>query len=124
MSRDSGHGSHIPHKIHVRMFPQATTRDLKQLIIPEYHMGVYHKVGYNANGRTSIFDVSHDYVKNVVPERKQCFSIRCHISDIDIDKLSFKNPSQDKLSPATPSNAPLCIRYSRCYIRFHKWFEL
>ena len=32
---------------------------LKQLIIPEYHMGVYHKGGRNANDRTSKFDVSH-----------------------------------------------------------------
>ena len=38
---------------------------LKQLIIPEYHMGVYHKEGSNTNGRTSIFDVSNDYVKRL-----------------------------------------------------------
>ena len=44
------------------------------------------------------------------------FSSRCHISDIEIDKLLFKNPSQDKLSTATPFQAPLCIRYSRCAI--------
>ena len=44
---------------------------LKQLIIPEYPMGVYHKGGSNANGRNSIFDISHDYVKKVVPERKR-----------------------------------------------------
>ena len=35
-------------------------------------MEVYHKGGSNANGRTSIFNVNHDYVKKVVPERKQC----------------------------------------------------
>ena len=29
---------------------------LKQLIISEYHMGVYHKGGSNSNGKTSIFD--------------------------------------------------------------------
>ena len=59
---------------------------LKQLIIPEYHTGVYHKGSSNANGRTSIFDVSNDYVKKVVPERKQCFfSSKCHISDMDND---------------------------------------
>ena len=44
-------------------------RILKQLSIPEYYMGVYHKGGSNANGRTSILDASHDYVKKVVPER-------------------------------------------------------
>ena len=78
---------------------------LKQTIIQEYHTGVYQKGGSNANGRTLIFDVSHDYVKKVVPERKQCFSSKCHISDIDIDKISFKNPGKDMLSPATPSKA-------------------
>ena len=47
---------------------------LKQLIIPEYHMGVYQKGGSNANGRTWIFDISHDCVRKVVPEKiKQCF---------------------------------------------------
>ena len=91
---------------------------LKQLIIPEYHMGVYLKGGSNANGRTSIFVVSHDYVKAVVSERKH-FSSKCHNSDIDIDKSSLQNPSQDKLSPATPSQVSLCIRYSRYCIRFH-----
>ena len=73
---------------------------LKQLIIPEYHTGVNHKGGSNANGRISIFDVSHDYVKKVAPERNNTFSSNCHISDIDIDKLSFKNPGQDNLSPS------------------------
>ena len=97
---------------------------LKQLIIPEQHMGVYHKGGGNANDRTSIFDVSHDYVKKFVRERMQCFSSQCRISHIDINKLWFKNPGQDKLSPATPSQAPLCIKYPRCYIRFHQWFGL
>ena len=54
---------------------------LKHLIILEYHMGVYH-----ANDRTSIFDVSHDYVKKVELERKPCFSRKCHISGIDIQQ--------------------------------------
>ena len=43
-------------------------------------------------------------------------SSKCHISDIGIDKLSLEKPSQDKLSPATQFQAPLCIRYSRCAI--------
>ena len=46
---------------------------LQQLIISECHMVVYHKGGSIENARTSIFDVSHDYVKKIVPERKQCF---------------------------------------------------
>ena len=46
---------------------------LKQLIILEHHIGVYHKGGRNANGRPSIFGVSNDFVKKVVFERKQCF---------------------------------------------------
>ena len=42
---------------------------LKQLIISGYYMGVYHKGGSNANDKTSIFDVRHDYVKKqVMPE--------------------------------------------------------
>ena len=42
---------------------------LKQLIIREHHIGVYHKRGSIANGRTSIFDGSQNYVKKVVSER-------------------------------------------------------
>ena len=57
---------------------------LNQFIIPEYYMGVNHKGDSNANDINSIFDVSHDYVKKVVPERKHCFSSKCHISDIYI----------------------------------------
>ena len=68
-------------------------------------MGLYHNGGNNANGKTSILDVKHGYVKEVVPVRKQCFSSKYHISDIDIVKPSFKNPNQDKLSPAAPSQA-------------------
>ena len=97
---------------------------LKQLIILEHHIGVYHKGGRNANGRTSIFDVSHDFVKKFVFERKQCFSSKCNNSDIDIDKLSFQNPSLGKLSPVIPSQNPLCIKYSRYFIRSHLWFHL
>ena len=59
---------------------------LKQQIISEYHMGVNLKGDGNSNDRTSIFDVSHVYVKRVVSERKQCFSSKCCISDIDVDK--------------------------------------
>ena len=42
-------------------------------------MGVNHKLGNNTNGINSIFNVSHEYVKKVVPERKQSFSSRFHI---------------------------------------------
>ena len=117
----SNSGSHI-YEIHMSMFLQATTRDCKQYNIPEYHTGVYHKGGRNANGRSSIFevsyyfDVSHDYVMKVMLNRKQCFCSKCHISDIDIDKLSFKNTGHVRLSPATPSQAQLCVRYFRCSI--------
>ena len=41
------------------------------IIILKYHTGVYHKWGSKANGRDSIFAVSHDYEKKAVPERKQ-----------------------------------------------------
>ena len=51
-------------------------------------MGVYHKSGSNANDKTSIFDVSRDYVKKSCARKKiYIFSSKCHISDMDIDKL-------------------------------------
>ena len=62
----------------LRQLPVIANNTLKQLIIPEYHIGVYYKGNSNANGRTSIFDASHDYVKKVVSKRKQCFS--CEIN--------------------------------------------
>ena len=40
--------------------------DLKQLIIPECHIAVYHNGGINANGRNLMFDGRQDYVKKVV----------------------------------------------------------
>ena len=93
------------------MFPHAPTRDCKQhfetINYSRIALGVYQKGDSNANSRASIFDVSHDKVNKFVSERKQCFSSRCHISDIDIVKLSFKSPSLDKLSPATPSQCPI-----------------
>ena len=46
---------------------------LIQLIIQEYHVGVYHKGSSNAIGRTSMFDVSNDYEMKVVPERNNVF---------------------------------------------------
>ena len=82
-------------------------------------MRKYHKGDNNANGRSSIFDVSNDCVKRFAPERKKCFPGKWHDFDSDIDKLSPKNLDQDKLLPETPSQAQLCFRYSRCYIRFH-----
>ena len=75
---------------------------LKQLITSEYHMRGYNKGGSNANGKTSIVDVSR---KKTLCPKESLFSRKCHISDID--KFLFKNPSQDKLLPVTPS--PLCI---------------
>ena len=84
--------------------------DLKQLIIPECHIGVYHNGAINANGRNSMFDGRQDYVKKVVTKiiKKRISSI-CHFSCIDIDMISVKNPGQDKLIPATPSQVPLYI---------------
>ena len=56
--------------------------DLKELIIPECHIGVYHNGGINANGRNSMFDGKQDYVKKVVTKIKM-FSSICHFSCID-----------------------------------------
>ena len=66
----------------LRQLPLVANSIWKQLIIPEYHTGVCHKGGNNASDRNSIFDVSHDYVKKVVSGSKQCFSSKCHISDM------------------------------------------
>ena len=68
-------------------------------------MVVITKGGSNANGKTSIFDVGQDLSK-----RKQCFSCNCHVSNSDFLKISFENPSKDNRSPATPPQAPLCLR--------------
>ena len=60
--------AHIPNEIHMCTIPHATSRDcnrtLKQLIIPENYMGIYY---------TWIFDISHGYLKKVLPERKEMF---------------------------------------------------
>ena len=94
--------------------------DLEQLIIPECKIGVYLNGGINANGRNSMFDGRQDYVKKVVNKIKMFFfSSILHFSFIDIDKIPFKNPGQDKLIPATPSQVPLYICYSRYVVRFH-----
>ena len=60
--------AYIPYEIHVHMgmFPQATTRDCKHYFDTANYSRishvVYHKVGSNANDKTSMFDVSHGYV--------------------------------------------------------------
>ena len=53
-------GSYIPYEISSGIV--IANSILKLLIIPEYHVGVYHKGSSNANDRTLIFDVSYDYV--------------------------------------------------------------
>ena len=62
--------SHIPYEIHMHIIPQATTRDCKQNFETANYSTISHgrlqQRGSNANGRTSIFDVSHDYVKITV----------------------------------------------------------
>ena len=49
------------------------TNDLKQLIIPECHIGVYHNGGINAKGRNPMFDGRQDNVKKVVTKIKMFF---------------------------------------------------
>ena len=57
-----------------------------------------------------MFDGRQDYVKKVVTKIKLLFfSSICHFSCNDIDKISFKNPGQDKFIPATPSQVPFYI---------------
>ena len=51
-----------------------TNNILKQLIIPDYYIGVYQKGGSIANGKTSIFvGMTIFFLKKVVPERKNIF---------------------------------------------------
>ena len=68
LSRDSV--PHISYEIHVRMFSHATTYGCKQHFETAYHSHdttceFITKGGSNANNETSIFDVSHDYVKKL-----------------------------------------------------------
>ena len=119
LSRDNV--SHIPNEIHMRIIPHAITRNCKQLIIQKYHMEVYHKWGsHEMAGLRYLMSVITLLRKLFSKKKNNSFPSKCHNSDIGIDKLLFQNPRQDKPPPATPLQAPLCIRYSRCY----KWFDL
>ena len=88
--------SHIYYKIHVCMFNQVATRDskqyLQQLMIPESEMGVYRK-----RGGGSITSDKNRYLMSVKTENngvsvsRQCFSYKCHFSNIDFHKSPFRN---------------------------------
>ena len=86
---------HIYYKIHVCMFPPVATRDckqyLKQLMIPESIMGVYRKGGGGGSDKSSIL-MSVKTENNRVPVSRQCFSYKCHVSNIDFHKSPFRNP--------------------------------
>ena len=82
--------SHIYYAIHVRMFPQAATRDckqyLQQLMIPESVMRVYRKGGgavlQVAKARYMMSVMTEN---NSVPVSRQCFSCT-YVSNIDFHK--------------------------------------
>ena len=89
--------SHIYYKIHVCMFPQVATRDskqyLQQLVIPESVLGVYRKGGGVVQQLTKArYLMSFTAENNGVSVSRQCFSYKCHVSDIDFHKSLFRNP--------------------------------
>ena len=72
LSSDSVPHTCTPYEIHMLIFPQATTRDCRPYFETANYSRLSHwslpQRGSNANGRTSIVDVSHDNVKKVVPK--------------------------------------------------------
>ena len=85
--------SHIYYKIHVCMFPQVATRDskqnLQQLMIPESVMGVYRNGGVVLQVTKAQYLI---FENNGVTVSRQCFSYKCHVSNIDFHKSPFRNP--------------------------------
>ena len=79
------------------MFPQVATRDskqyLQQLMIPESVMGVYRKGGGVVLQVTKArYLMSVKTENNGVSTSRQCFSYKCHVSNIDFHKSPFRNP--------------------------------
>ena len=89
--------------------------------LPRYRLLENINIKWNGNGNGNAYDRG-DYNSSFAlraVELKSCARKKTMLLyqmsyfDIDINMLLFKNPSQDKLSPATPSQAQLCIRYTR-----------
>ena len=74
-------------------------------------MGVYHKGGSTANGRNPISDISHDYVRKVLSERKQ-FVFLANVIFFILILTSYRS----RISFYQQLKSPLCIRYSKCSI--------
>ena len=80
--------------------PQVGTRDsnqyLQQLMIPESVMGVYRKGG--GGGGVELQVTKARYLMSVKTENngvsvsRQCFSYKCHVSNIDFHKSPFRHP--------------------------------
>ena len=108
---------HIYYKIHVCVFPQVATlcskQYLQQLMIPESVLGVYRKGAVVLQVTKARYLMSVKTENNGVSVSRQCFSYKCHVSNIDFHKSPIKEPLP---SPATSSLAPLCLTYSRCLI--------
>ena len=91
--------------------PQVATRDskqyLQQLKIPESVMGVYRKGGGGVvlHVTKARYLMSVKTENSVVPVSRQCFSYKCHVSNIDFHKSPFRNPyrhQQLTFSPIMP----------------------
>ena len=83
------------------MFPQVATRDskqyLQQLMIPETVMGVCRKGwGVVLQVIKDRYLMSVKTEKNGVSVSRQCFSYKCHVSNIDFYKSPFRNPYRHK----------------------------
>ena len=76
--------------------PQAAIRDskqyLQQLMIPESVMGVYRKGGVVLQVTKARYLMSVKTENNGVSVSRQCFSYKCHVSNIDFHKSPFRNP--------------------------------
>ena len=62
-------------------------------MIPESVMGVYRKGrGGSTTSDKSRYLMSVKIENNGVPVSRQCFSYKCHVSNIDFYKSPFRNP--------------------------------
>ena len=78
--------SHIPYKIHMCMFPRAPTRDCIQGFetVNSFRISYGSLPQRGCKWQKAIFDVSHDYVRELSPTQKNFFSSKCNFFNIDI----------------------------------------
>ena len=118
MSRDRL--SHIHYEMHMLMFPEVVTFDckqyLQQLMISESLMGVYHEGG---SCKWQDLDIRYQSLLKIMVCWVENNVFLANV--INIYLTSFYIVQEPLPSPSTSPQAPLCLRYCRCYARFHKW---